>query len=78
MAFGLARSTPGAILGVLILTLSKAFTDYSTSGLENPLTHLILAGFLLLYFRLESSHKKLFWLSFVASLGVLNRTADRS
>lgn len=73
VAFGLARSTPGAILGVLILTLSKAFTDYATSGLENPLTHLILAAFLLVYFGWELSHKKLFWLSLLAALGVLNR-----
>ena len=28
-----------AALGILVLTLSKAFVDYSTSGLENPLTH---------------------------------------
>jgi arabinofuranosyltransferase len=73
VAFGLARSTPAAILGVLILTLSKAFTDYSTSGLENPLTHLILAAFLLIYFRWELNPKKLLWLSVLAGLGVLNR-----
>jgi arabinofuranosyltransferase len=30
---------------VALLTVSKAFTDYSTSGLENPLSHLLLAGF---------------------------------
>ena len=34
--------------GVLsTLALSKAFVDYSTSGLENPLTHLLLVGFFL-------------------------------
>lgn len=31
------------IAGLTILILSKAFIDYSTSGLENPLSHLILA-----------------------------------
>ncbi len=34
-----------AAVGLLLLTLSKSFVDYSTSGLENPLTHLLLAVF---------------------------------
>ncbi len=37
----------GAMLGVGILSLSRAFMDFSTSGLENPLTHLLLVLFLL-------------------------------
>ena len=45
-AWKIARSTAGAVLGVLVLACSVAFVDYSTSGLENPLTHLILALFL--------------------------------
>lgn len=32
-----------AALGVLVIIASRAFIDYSTSGLENPLTHLLLA-----------------------------------
>ena len=32
-------------MAIAILTASKAFTDYSTSGLENPLSHLLLLGF---------------------------------
>ena len=32
-----------ASLLLAVLVLSKAFTDYSTSGLENPLSHLLLA-----------------------------------
>lgn len=35
---------------VLALMSSRAFVDYSTSGLENPLTHLLIAGFLALIF----------------------------
>lgn len=31
-----------ATVAVLALALSKAFVDYSTSGLENPLTHLLV------------------------------------
>ncbi len=30
------------LFGLLCLTLSKAFVDYSTSGLENPLAHLLI------------------------------------
>ena len=36
-----------SVLALSTLALSKAFVDYSTSGLENPLTHLLLAGFFL-------------------------------
>jgi arabinofuranosyltransferase len=45
-AFRLAGSVPLACLGISVLTVSRAFTDYSTSGLENPLTHLLVALFL--------------------------------
>ena len=51
----IARSGAAAALGVLALSCSTAFVDYSTSGLENPLTHLILALFLWLYLRQEAS-----------------------
>lgn len=37
-----ARTWPAALLATGVLTASKAFVDYSTSGLENPLTHLLL------------------------------------
>lgn len=68
-----ARSQAGAALGILILTLSNAFVDYSTSGLENPLTHLLLAVFFVVYFSGTPSRRRLFWLSLVASLGAVNR-----
>lgn len=35
-----------ALLSVAALGLSQAFVDFSTSGLENPLSHLLLIGFL--------------------------------
>lgn len=38
-----------AAIGLTILTCSKAYADYSTSGLENPLTHLLLALFFASY-----------------------------
>jgi arabinofuranosyltransferase len=52
-AFGIAGSRALAVLGLLALTTSKAFVDYSTSGLENPLTHLLLALFAFVYLRSE-------------------------
>jgi arabinofuranosyltransferase len=45
LVFKLARSVLGGGLAVLILALSNAYVDYSTSGLENSLTHLILVVF---------------------------------
>lgn len=70
---GLARSPQLGWIGILIFGLSKASVDYATSGLENPLTHLILALFLLIYLRHEMTPRKLGTLSLLACLGVVNR-----
>lgn len=55
---------------VAALTLSRAFVDFSTSGLENPLTHLLLALFVWIYF---TRPNKLFLLTLTSSLLFLNR-----
>lgn len=55
-----------AAIGLTILTCSKSYTDYSTSGLENPLTHLLLATFFAIYL----SPDELTWRR-VVLLGVL-------
>jgi arabinofuranosyltransferase len=68
-----ARSTFSVSLGIAVLTLSKAFVDYSTSGLENPLTHLILVLFLLIYIQSEPDLRRLFYLALLTALGTLNR-----
>ncbi|MBN1876288.1 MAG: hypothetical protein JXA33_18835 [Anaerolineae bacterium] len=61
--------------GIMVFALSKAFTDYSTSGLENPLTHLLLTLFLIIYIHSDLSLRRtLFWLSFIAALGIVNRS----
>ncbi len=73
VAFRIARTPAAAVLAVSMLCLSKAFVDYSSSGLENPATHLLLALFLLGYLRWDPSPKSLFWLSLIACLGILNR-----
>ena len=46
-----ARSTWHILLGALMLGFSRAYVDFATSGLENPLAHLLLVVFLLLFFR---------------------------
>ncbi len=70
------RKTQPLILATVLAVLicSRAFVDYSTSGLENPLTHLLLAGFIVIFLdeRLAGIHR-LFWLGLLAGLGTLNR-----
>ena len=48
--FVIARSKLNAMIGLLILGFSNAFVDYSTSGLANPLTHLLMALFYIVYY----------------------------
>ena len=50
LAFRLRAAPAAAVLGLLILILSRAFVDYATSGLENALSHLLLAAFLVVWF----------------------------
>lgn len=73
LVFGLNVGRRGALLALVVLTLSGAYVDYSTSGLENALSHLLLVVFLAVFLRQPSSGRKLFRLSFVAALGVVNR-----
>ncbi len=73
-AFKLARSTQMAIVGILTLTLSKAYIDYSTSGLENPLNHFLILCFLGLFlFKKEGEPHNVIGLSFLICLATLNR-----
>ncbi len=73
VARGLSRSVAMMALTFVIFIFSKAFVDYSTSGLENSLGHLLLAVFLLLFLKGEMSYRQLFWLALVGSLATLNR-----
>lgn len=68
-----ARSPGTAIAGIVLLILSKAYIDFSSSGLENPLSHLLLILFFVIYVKSKPSTKNIFWLSFVAALIMLNR-----
>lgn len=61
------------IIGISILIFSKAFLDYSTSGLENPLTHLLVILFLWVFLQKENSQKSVLQLFFIAGLVAFNR-----
>ena len=69
-----AASWPAALVGVVLLTTSKSYVDYSTSGLENPLAHLLL---LLLWGMYVSSKtataQRVGTLAFLGSLIALTR-----
>jgi arabinofuranosyltransferase len=73
VAFRIATSVRLAALAVLALAFSKAFADYSTSGLENPLTHLILAAFAYELFAGAEGEGSFLRLAALAGLGTLNR-----
>jgi arabinofuranosyltransferase len=74
---GLAvRVAPGAAAGALALVAllsSKAFVDFSTSGLENPLTHLLLIVFVLQWARRDDGPRALVRLWASAALALVNR-----
>jgi len=59
-------------MGVLLLAFSGAFVDYSTSGLENPLSHLLIVSFGYVYVH-EKIKNRFFLLSFLCGLACFNR-----
>lgn len=73
-SFKIARSTQMAIAGTFVLILSKAYLDYSTSGLENPLSHfLAICFFGVFLFGREKDSRRTIILAFLACLAALNR-----
>ncbi len=73
VAFRVSRDGLSAVVALAALICSKAFMDYSTSGLENPLTHLLLAVFLWHWFLPKHGRKQIALMSFVTGLAILNR-----
>jgi arabinofuranosyltransferase len=74
LMYNLQRQRPDlSILGLLLLALCNSFTDYSTGGLENPLSHLLLASFIV--YLGHTSWKKLdfFILCLIAGSLIANR-----
>ncbi|NPV56166.1 MAG: hypothetical protein HPY76_05750, partial [Anaerolineae bacterium] len=58
---------------LLLLSFSPIFIDFSTGGLENPLSHALMAAFLLVYLRGKPTRLRPLWLSLLASLAAFNR-----
>ncbi|MBU0677919.1 MAG: hypothetical protein KJ626_07350 [Verrucomicrobia bacterium] len=71
--FKIARSSTSALLAGVILVISKAFTDYSTSSLENPLSHFLHAILVIVFFARPFDGKQLTRLFFVTALAGLTR-----
>lgn len=70
----IAVSPLSALAAIAVLISSKAFTDFSTSGLENPLTHLLLALFFAAHFEPDTTpSKRLKQLAWLAGFIALNR-----
>ena len=67
--FRIAASWRAALVGGIVFICSKAFVDYSSSGLENPLSHVLIAVFLWAYWK----ERRLIELWGLAGLIMLNR-----
>ena len=68
-----AKTYRHGILAVLLLICSRAYVDFSTSGLENPLTFFLLVLFAIHGIQMEEKKGNVFNLSFLGSLLLLNR-----
>lgn len=73
LAFRIAPNSCTAAFAVCVLVSSKAWIDFGTSGLENPLTYFLLALFFWLFLERESTPRTVFSLSLITALGVVNR-----
>ncbi len=73
LAKRISLTPQSAGLAIVILVSSKAFIDYSTSGLENALSYLILALFVFVFLSRPPELRTFMALAIVASLGMVNR-----
>ena len=69
----LARSPADGLLAIAALIGSKAFVDFSTSGLENPLAHVLLVIFVMRWLRKQDAAGSLFDLGLLTALLLLCR-----
>ncbi len=67
------RSASLLLALLFLLSLSRSFIDYSTSGLENPLLHLLLLAYLAVYLSDQPPAKRFFWTTFIYGLIFLTR-----
>ncbi|NTS75816.1 hypothetical protein HR060_02960 [Catenovulum sp. SM1970] len=68
-----AKSTEWLLIGFVTLLFSKSFTDYATSGLENPLSALLVATFIWQAFSCQDAIKQYFRLALLTGLMFLTR-----
>lgn len=73
LLFRLPSTARAAVTAAFLLISCKSFLEYSTSGLENPLTHLLLMLFALVVLGGGSTPRDMFLLSWIAALGFVNR-----
>jgi len=75
LSFKISKTISLSLLGISILIMSRAFIDFSTAGIENPLTHLLVALFLMFYFKYHDKldNQKFLILSFIVGFMALNR-----
>jgi arabinofuranosyltransferase len=71
MLVKLSRSAGHAVAAVVLCILCRSFIEFSTSGLENPLTHLLIGLFVWQYAVREAGLRTL---CLIAALLTLNRT----
>lgn len=62
-----------AAVGLVLFTVSKAFVDFSTSGLEGPLVHFLLASFLCVYWTRPPDARTLTYLTVLAACCAVTR-----
>jgi arabinofuranosyltransferase len=68
-----SRTYKATLVAGLLIAASMAFIDYSSSGLENPLTHLLLIIMLILVLKQPTSLRTIFYTALIASLAAVNR-----
>lgn len=76
MAFAGLKLAPGKnqlAFIFLAAVMSRSFMDYSTSGLENPLTHLLLGIFAWIWLDRPEGRRRLLGLALVTGLMLTNR-----
>ncbi len=73
LALKISRNANNILIVSTLLIFSNSFIDYSTSGLENALSYLLISIFMVLYLSEKSDKKTFFFLSLTAGLITLNR-----
>ncbi len=73
LAYRVVRDPVVAALALVALAFTQAFADFSTSGLENPLSHLLLIAFLAIYLMPDWRIRYAQWAWLLAGLMFVNR-----